>query len=258
MTLPMPPFAMRELVGPTAERDFDNPTGAIPIPGITEEESKSIFDFGCGCGRLARQLLQMASPPDRYVGIDVHRGMISWCRKHLEPLNPGFRFHHHNVYNRLFNPKAKARVAPFPVDQERFRSVVAWSVFTHLLQDEVEFYLREIARSLARSGILVSTWFLFDRSDFPMLQDFQAALYINPDDPTNAVIFDRQWLQQLTKDVGLTITVVKPPAIRGYQWEIHMRPSESGMQEVAFPPDRAPIGSLPPPDPLNRLDKTRA
>ncbi|SRR6266540_125303 len=258
VTLPMPPFAMRQLVGPTAERDFDNPTGAVPIPGITQEDCTSIFDFGCGCGRIARQLLQMARPPDRYMGIDVHRGMISWCLEHLEPLNAGFRFHHHDVYNPSFNPEGGARTAPFPIDQERFRVVVAWSVFTHLLQDQVEFYLREVARSLEPNGIAVSTWFLFDRSNFPMLQDFQAALYINPIDPTNAVIFDRKWLQQLTKDVGLTITFVRPPIIRGYQWEIHMRLSESGLQAVDFPPDLAPIGSMPPPAPPHRLDKIGA
>jgi SAM-dependent methyltransferase len=254
MTIPMPPFEMRELVGPTDEGFFDNPTGAVPIPGITQDDCSSIFDFGCGCGRMARQLLQMARPPDRYLGIDLHRGMISWCRQHLEPLHAGFRFHHHDVYNRSFNPLAEAQTAPFPVGGERFRVVLAWSVFTHLLQDQVEFYLREAARSLEPNGTLVSTWFLFDRAGFPMLQASQAALYINPVDLSNAVIFDREWFQRVARDVGLTISDVKPPAIRGYAWEIQMRPSDSGIHVVDFPPDNAPIGSLPPPAPDHRLE----
>ena len=43
-------------------------------------------------------------------------------------------------------------------------------------------------------GVAVTTWFLFDKANFPMMQEFQNALYISDFDPTNAVIFDRTWL----------------------------------------------------------------
>ena len=45
---------------------------------------------------------------------------------------------------------------------------------------------------LRDGGIAVTTFFLFDKAGFPMMQEFQNAPYINLDDPTNAVIFDRE------------------------------------------------------------------
>jgi len=67
-------------------------------------------------------------------------------------------------------------------------------VFTHVYKEQTEYYLGEIARILTEYGIARTTWFLFDRSTFPMLFDFQVSLFINECDPTNAVIYDWQWL----------------------------------------------------------------
>ena len=45
-----------------------------------------------------------------------------------------------------------------------------------------------------------------------MMQDFQNALYINDVDPTNAVIFDRDWVRREAGAAGLTIHRVAQPA----------------------------------------------
>ena len=76
---------------------------------------------------------------------------------------------------------------------------------------------------LRPDGVAVTTWFLFDKSDFPMMQAFQNALYISDFDPTNAVIFDRRWLARTLEAAGLTVDCRTPPAVRGYQWTIHLR-----------------------------------
>lgn len=54
--IPIPPFEMRQLVGPTDEAAFENPAGG-PILNVPRERFDSVVDFGCGCGRLARQLM---------------------------------------------------------------------------------------------------------------------------------------------------------------------------------------------------------
>ncbi len=113
--LPLPPLAYRELVGPTEERFFDNPTGNIVFPALPAAPYDFVLDFGCGCGRLARQLIQQEPRPRRYVGVDLHVGMIQWCRENLEPLAPGFEFHHHDVHNPTFNPQGAARSMALPV-----------------------------------------------------------------------------------------------------------------------------------------------
>jgi SAM-dependent methyltransferase len=95
----MPPYEMRVLVGPANEAAFDHPSGELVFPYLDESAYECVFDFGCGCGRVARQLLQQRVRPRRYVGIDLHRGMIQWCNENLAPLAPEFEFRHHDVYN---------------------------------------------------------------------------------------------------------------------------------------------------------------
>jgi hypothetical protein len=69
----------------------------------------------------------------------------------------------------------------------------------------------------------VTTWFLFDKQDFPMMQEFQNALYISDFDPTNAVIFDRRWLERTIAAAGLTITVTTNPLVHGHQWAMQLQ-----------------------------------
>jgi hypothetical protein len=122
--------------------------------------------------------------------------------------------------------------------------MIAVSVFTHLIQDQAEYYLDEVARVLAPNGVLYSTFFLFDKADFPMMQTFQAALYINDVDPTNAVIFDRGWLAEQLDRRGLRIRSVEPPIVRGFQWQMQI---ERGRGSVELPLDEAPRGRRAPP-----------
>jgi len=244
--LPLPPLEMRELVGPTDPAMFDQPDGVPVFPEATPAQHASILDFGCGCGRVARKLALAAAPmPERYVGIDLHRGMVQWDNDNLAPWLPSFSFEHHDVYNGGFNPDPrKPRMARLPVNDCSVTLLIAWSVFTHLVQSQAEFYLDEVARALAPNGLLMATWFLFDKAYFPMMQEFQHALYINDIDPTNAVIFDREWLVQSLNQRGLRIRASTVPQVRGYQWITEI---ERGHGSQALPDDDSPFGRAPPP-----------
>ncbi len=72
--------------------------------------------------------------------------------------------------------------------------MIALSVFTHLTQVQAEAYLAELSRVLEPGGILLTSWFLFDKRDFPMMQEDQNTLFINEFDVRNAVIYDRSWI----------------------------------------------------------------
>jgi tRNA (mo5U34)-methyltransferase len=241
---PIPPLGMREMVGPTDIAAFDNPSGADVFPDLPEQAYESVFDFGCGCGRLARQMIQQTTPPRRYLGVDLHPAMITWCQKNLTPHAPQFEFVHHDVEHPTRNPgDGKSRTRRFPAEDRSSTLVIAHSVFTHLIQADAEFYMAEVARILAPSGVFVSTWFLFDKALFPMMQDFQHALYINELDPSNAVIFDRDWLREVAGRNGLTIYAASPPEVRGFHWSIRMTPRRAEVEEVTLPEDEAPVTS---------------
>ncbi|HLI14609.1 MAG TPA: class I SAM-dependent methyltransferase [Acidimicrobiales bacterium] len=248
--LPLPPVEMRRLVGVEDPAFFDNPDGAPALPEAGELAFGSVFDFGCGCGRIARRLIQQEPQPRSYLGIDLHAGMVRWCQEHLTPLAPQFRFLHHDVHNIGLNPRADGRdFLPFPAGDGEFDLVVAHSVFTHVLESSALAYLRECARILDPDGLVLSTWFLFDKRLFPMMQPFQNALYINEVDPTNAVIFDRAWFERVVEEAGLVVTGVVPPAVRGFAWTISLRRPGAGRVAVPLPEDDAPLGHLPPPVP---------
>ncbi|HWI95772.1 MAG TPA: class I SAM-dependent methyltransferase [Solirubrobacterales bacterium] len=242
--LPFPPLEMRENVGPTQTAAFDNPYGEPIFPDLPAEAYRSILDFGCGCGRLARQLIQQQPRPASYLGIDLHAGMIEWCQANLAPHASGFEFRHHDVFYEAWNPgEGKPATAPFPSGDGSRTLVIAHSVFTHLIQAHAEYYLSEVARVLADDGVFEATWFLFDKRGMPMMQEFQNALYINDVDPTNAVIFDRAWLVETAGKNGLAIASVLPPKARGFHWRVRMKPGETGFTVADFPEDAAPVSS---------------
>jgi SAM-dependent methyltransferase len=245
--LPLPPEHMRELVGPTDPAAFDNPDGKLVFGGA-EADYDSVLDFGCGCGRAARQLLQQKVPPRRYLGVDIHAGMIAWDNANLAPRHPGFAFKHHDVFAAGLNPGAdKPLTLPIPCPDADISLAVAISVFTHLLEEQAVHYLHEIRRVLRDDGIFIGSFFLFEKEGFPMMQDFQNALYINHVDPTNAVVFDRQWLQRTAREAGLVLEVVHPPEVRGFHWLLRFTPERPGVVEVELPEDTARAGIRRPP-----------
>jgi SAM-dependent methyltransferase len=235
---PLPPAELRRLVGHD-ESLFDLRDDGSPVfPYLPDPEFyRSVFDFGCGCGRIARQLLVQKTRPERYVGIDIHRKMIAWCQENLTAFDPAFEFYHHDVWNMGLAPdNTRQSTAPFPVQSGAFSLVVAHSVFTHIYKEQTEFYLGEVARILAEDGIARTTWFLFDRLTFPMMFDFQVELFINEIDPTNAVIYDWRWLLNVFERRGLRVVHTVPPFVRGHQWEIYLRKRMDGRGHE-FPAD---------------------
>ncbi len=173
--------------------------------------------------------------------------MVDWCSAYLAPLAPGFDFKHHDVFHEFMNPNGTLEPIALPAADAEVTLFLAWSVFTHLFEADARFYLRELARVLHPAGVAVTTWFLFDKADFPMMQEFQNTLFISDFDPTNAIIFDRGWLCAEAFSVGLVMTRIEPPSIRGYQWTIHLQRQIEGRVQADFPEDRAPRGIARPP-----------
>ena len=124
--------------------------------------------------------------------------MIEWARANLRPAAPGFKFLHHDVYNRSFNPgEGLPDVAPLPAEDSSFTLVNALSVFTHLTEMQAVHYMNEAARILAPDGVLHASFFLIDKTDFPMMMEYSNALYFSYEDPSAAVLDDRDWVAEI-------------------------------------------------------------
>jgi SAM-dependent methyltransferase len=236
--IPFPPVELRRIVGPTEESAFDNPDGSLIWGDLAYgslkpgEAYQAVFDFGCGCGRNARQLMLQNPPPDKYLGIDISRPLIEWCQANLAPLNKNFQFLHHDVYspNPCYVPpgsgQSNKRCDRFPSKDSQFTLFNAISVFTHLYYDQSEHYLKEAKRILKDNGLMRTSWFFINKKIFPVLQPFQHCIYVNETDPTQAVYYDWEQFLVLIRSLGLAVVDVRWTDIQGFQSEVCLGKSD--------------------------------
>jgi SAM-dependent methyltransferase len=233
----IPPLELRQMVGPVDVVDFDNP-GGEPIykdMGVPVELYESVFDFGCGYGRIARRLLLQNPRPRRYVGIDPHRVMIEWAQKNLSSVDAAFQFIHHDVYSPSYADQNTLQLSqPFPVEDDAFSLVIAHSVFTHLCRQQTEYYLGELCRILQPHGLAFTTWFFFDRDSFRFLPRGPYCLYTSERSFDEAVVYDRKWFIEAIHRVGLGVTSVPFAPIPGHQWTVLLE-KRSTHQADQFP-----------------------
>lgn len=151
------PLPSAELMGTVGAPDIENflivgdawaqvVTRFVPPDG-------TVLDVGCGCGRTARVLLNARAL--RYVGFDIMRPSIEWCREELAPLADGrFAFHHVDGHSEHYNPAG--RLAPheirFPCADGTVDLAFGASLFTHLLEADARHYLAETRRVLRPGG----------------------------------------------------------------------------------------------------------
>lgn len=120
-----------------------------------------LLDFGCGQGRLVNGLAWTGTPVADYLGIDTNRTAIDWCQRHLSGYRAPYRFLHLPAHNARYNPGAEERPA-LPLENGAVDLVFLNSVFSHMLADDVRFYLGEFRRVLAPRGRLYLTAFIED------------------------------------------------------------------------------------------------
>lgn len=106
----------------------------------------------------------------RYFGVDVWDEGVAWCANHIARANKNFSFHcldsDNNYYFEEYRPDIRnAYSLPF-VEDSSIDLVFAISVLTHLVADDCESYLSEIARALKSNGAAYLSIFIIDQYFF--------------------------------------------------------------------------------------------
>lgn len=196
---PFPPWSLRALVGESDAATYER-RGLEQLAAMVHRAGyvpgDFVLDIGCGSGRLARHL----EPP--YIGFDVSRRAISWCRQRLEPK---LSFSHADIRNGLYNPHGavEATEYAFPTADGQIDVAVAFSVFTHLGDAETTHYLGEAARSLKRGGVLLSSWYL--------VNDDAGARALLPGAFEHKVGYGESWVRSALKEAGFEVRHVYAP-----------------------------------------------
>src|SRR5688500_406441 len=107
--------------------------------------NEKVLDVGSGMGRKTRPLVKFLNKDGSYVGMDIVKSAVDWCRQNYEHY-PNFEFRQIDVRNKHYNPRGTytASEYKFPFPNDRFDFVVLNSVFTHMMAPEVENYVSEI------------------------------------------------------------------------------------------------------------------
>lgn len=120
-----------------------------------------ILDFGCGQGRLANGLIYERVEIAKYIGIDTHKASVDWCQNWIEKYAKKFHFAHLSAKNERYNPTAKS-LRELPFGDESFDLAFLNSVFSHMMDGDVKFYLTELHRVLNTNGLIYITAFIED------------------------------------------------------------------------------------------------
>ncbi|MCR5878090.1 class I SAM-dependent methyltransferase [Phenylobacterium sp. J367] len=186
------------------------------------QPGQTILDLGCGCAKIARPLTRYLRDGGGYIGIDIGAACIAWCRQAFADY-PNFRFHHADLFSARYNAKARTSAASyrFPVRSASVDVVFLGSVFTHMLPDGLENYLREIARVLKPGGRVIATYFVLDdvsranveagiaRPELPYGLPGPSGCRISvPDVPEAAIAYEEAFLREAYPRAGLTLAEI--------------------------------------------------
>jgi SAM-dependent methyltransferase len=123
--------------------------------GLTADSR--LLDWGCGAGRLAVGVRERFGRIADYHGVDIQPDLIAWADANLA--GPGFRFTLLDVSNERYNPDGtpERTIGADPGSVDVF---YAYSVFSHMNDDDTPAYLRLIAEALAPGGRAFVTCFV--------------------------------------------------------------------------------------------------
>ena len=187
----------------------------VTICGL--QPNARVLDIGCGIGRIAVALTHYLTSEGGYDGIDIIPGAIKWCTRKITRQYPRFCFQFADIYSKAYNPKGRVKASDyaFPFDKDLFDFVILSSVFTHMLPEDLEHYISEVARMLRPGGTCFATYFLLNPETLEHIETGKSTLgfqfkgdqyrTISHEVPESAVAYNEDYVINLYAQNGLTI-----------------------------------------------------
>jgi SAM-dependent methyltransferase len=172
-----------------------------------------ILDIGVGCGRWAHWLRDYNFRGRRfagtYVGIDIDEEAVAWCQKNYDAER--FSFLVSSDTSVSYNHTAAAQsVYRVPLADASFNLVFSNSLLSHLLEAELENYLRESYRLLKAGGAMMHSHFNIEHppESYGKRHTFRHrlgnALIESEAQPEAAVAYHTDFLFDLCRRIGFS------------------------------------------------------
>jgi SAM-dependent methyltransferase len=215
------------------------------------EPDHHVLDVGCGAGRVALALTSYLTSEGSYEGFDVIAPQVEWCMENITPRYPNFRFQVANVFSQTYNRKGatKGMEYRFPYSDDSFDLSLLFSVFTHMLPDDVEHYLSEIARVLKPGGRCLATFLLLNEESLSLIEadetrsdpawnsrdarfshDFGSYRVSDPEYPERVVAYDEGFVLEMLERNGLR---VRQPILYGW-WPGRDKDGRTGQDNLVL------------------------
>jgi ubiquinone/menaquinone biosynthesis C-methylase UbiE len=121
---------------------YEDRATARLLADCAPQTARSVFEFGCGTGRLAARMLELLPPTARYLGVDVSPVMVALATSRLA----------------AWGDRARVRLVdgsmPLPAESNSADRIVCTYVFDLLDDDDVVAVLGEFGRILTPDGSL--------------------------------------------------------------------------------------------------------
>jgi SAM-dependent methyltransferase len=111
---------------------------------------KTVLDIGCGT-RFTSAILTHEIPVGRYIGVDIHRGMIEWLQTNTA--RPNLEFHCVDQANPMYNPTGLIHQADWSFAHD-VDLCCMFSVITHQLPLAASSLFREAHKRVKDAGFL--------------------------------------------------------------------------------------------------------
>jgi SAM-dependent methyltransferase len=156
-----------------------------------------VLDVGCGPGRLPIGILDRIGEVKKYRGVDVDELSVRWSQRHITGKHPNFQFIYLDVKNTRYNNDGADIRADFrfPFDDEEFDIIHLYSVFSHMLTEDVRAYLRDFQRILKPSGGIFLTAFVED--SVPNVSENPKGYRMAWENPLHCVRYNKDFFEQL-------------------------------------------------------------
>lgn len=191
-----------------------------------------LFDLGCGWGRAAYGLLANEYR-GRYVGFDLLPKQIGWLNENFTNIHPSYRFElvdipkgfsHENDGKKVVDCSA---IVEAPVE-----TAIALSVFTHVYEETVLDYTRQVFNLLSPGRPLVFTAFLMNGETRRLLDQDKGlftvthkvndhCFYDKLDAPRQVISYSEDFLLPAIESQGYVIDRVEYGHWRGFDKNSH-------------------------------------
>jgi ubiquinone/menaquinone biosynthesis C-methylase UbiE len=213
----IPPKSMAAYVGRVA--DFEKHSILYKnyfIEFAQLEKNAKVLDVGCGIGRNAVSLTNYLNTGS-YYGIDIVKSGIDWCNERISRKYPNFKFIHSDISNKHYNKNGSISASEykFPFEDETFDFVFLISVFTHLLPEDMDNYMKEISRVLKHKGNCFITFFIINNESKRRMEGpksrynfkFHGNGYFctKAHDPEAAIAYEEDYIVTLFESNGMSI-----------------------------------------------------